>query len=331
MIILVTGADGLLGSNLVRSLLDRGYAVRAMIQPGRNTGTLDNLDIEKVIADLLDKESLTKAFSGADVVIHTAALVSIWPSRNLNAYRINVAGTQNVIDIVLETGIKRMIHVGTANTFGFGSKQSPGNETLPYEGYQYGLDYMDTKYTAHNLVLQAVKNDGLPALIVNPTFMIGPYDSEPASGAMIAAIYHGKIKGFPPGGRNYIHVKDAAEAIVNSITSGEISEAYILGHSNLNYQEIFSLIGKTFGAKSPGIAFPKWLILFVGQLGSVWGKISGRKPLISYPMARISCHEHYYNPAKAIRVLKLPQTPIHVAIQESFDWMKKAGIIDKHV
>lgn len=329
MVILVTGADGLLGSNLTRSLLVRGYSVRAMIQPGRKTGTLDNLDIERVSADLLDTESLTKAFAGVDVVIHTAALVSIWPSRNVNAYRINIEGTQNVIDKALENGVKRMIHVGTANSFGFGSKQSPGNETLPYEGDKYGLDYMDTKYSAHNLVLDAVKKYGLPALIVNPTFMIGPYDSEPASGAMISAIYHGKINGYAPGGRNYIHVKDAAEAIANSVTSGEIGEAYILGHSNLNYQEAFDLIGKTIGAKSPTFRIPKWLIHFVGLLGSAWGNLSGRKPMISYPMARISCHEHYYNPAKAISILKLPQTPIHIAIQESFDWMKKAGIIDE--
>ncbi|MCK4639930.1 MAG: NAD-dependent epimerase/dehydratase family protein [Candidatus Marinimicrobia bacterium] len=330
MLVLVTGADGFLGSNLVRSLLDKGYSVRAMLQHGRNTGTLDKLDIDKIYADLLDLKSLSDAFIGVDVVIHTAAFVSIWPSRNVISRRVNIDGTRNVIDTVLKTGVKRMIHVGTANTFGFGSKNSPGNETLPYDGYKYGLDYMDTKYAAHSLVLEAVKNRGLPALIVNPTFMLGPYDSEPSSGAMIVAIYKGKISGFVPGGRNYIYVKDVADAIVNAVTLGEVSEAYILGHSNLTYKEIFNLIANTIGVKPPAIKFPKWLIIFIGALGSAWGRIKGQKPIISYPMSRISCDEHYYDASKAISKLKLLQTPIEVAVRESFSWMKEKGFFDKH-
>jgi dihydroflavonol-4-reductase len=329
MKVLVTGADGLLGSNLVRELLEQGYAVRAGIQPGRQVPTLDGLEVEKAPLDILEPDSIAAALKNIDIIVHTAANTSVNPSRDAAVRRVNFDGTRNVIDAVLRCGVQRMVHVGTANTFGYGTRSEPGDESRAYRAGRYGVDYMDSKYAAHQLVMGAVDGQDLPAMVVNPTFMIGPYDYTPSSGAMIRAIYNQKIPFCAPGGRNYIAAKDVAQGIVSAIRQGEIGEAYIMGHQNLSYREMFNLIASTLEVKAPGVVLPKAVLILSGLFSSLWGNMSGKHPQITYAMARIACSDQYYSAGKAIAKLGLPQSPLDTAILESFEWMQQNGVIDR--
>ena len=198
MKILVTGADGLLGNNLVRELLSRNHEVSVLLLPNSPAHTLDQLDIERFYGNILKPEDIEKAIQGCDAVIHAAANTNIWPTRSAIIRKVNIDGTKNIINAALKANIKRMIYIGTANSFGFGSKQRPGHEKLPYASDKYGVDYMDSKLEAQKLVLKAVKDQGLPAITVNPTFMLGPYDTKPSAGALILAIYEAKSPGFCP-------------------------------------------------------------------------------------------------------------------------------------
>lgn len=328
-LIFITGADGLLGSNLVRELLKRNYRVRAMIQPGRKVNTLDGLDIERVEADLLNEASVTAAMNGAKYVFHVAASTSIWPNRNPMSGKVNIDGTKNVIQAAFANKIERMVYVGTANSFGFGTKEKPGTEENPYCSYHYGLDYMDTKYAAHQEVLKAVKENKINAVIVNPTFMIGPYDSMPSSGAMVIAVAQQKVPGFAPGGRNYICVKDAATGIANAATMGRNGESYIIGAHNLTYEEIFTKIAHVVGVKAPSFKAPKWLLLTMGRLNNLKAKITGKAPRVSYTMAQISCDAFYFSAAKAVKELELPQNPIEEGIKDAYDWFIENGYLKK--
>lgn len=319
--ILVTGADGFLGSNVVRELLSRGHKVKAFLHPESKSTTLDGLAIEVFKGDLLNANSIAEAAEGSDAIIHTAANTKTWPTRCAEHEAVNTVGTANVIAAVQKHGIKRLVYVGTANSFGSGPKENPGIEKNPYTSFKYRLGYMDSKYKAHTLVLKAIAK-GLPAIIVNPTFMFGPYDSRPSSGAMILAIYEGKLPASSPGGKNYIYVKDVAIGICNALTKGRIGESYILGHENLSYKEAFDLIAKTIGKKSPKLKLPGFIVLSYGLISSAISAITDKAPTVSLPMARISCHGHYYSAAKAIRELELPQTPITVAIEDAFNWFK---------
>lgn len=319
--ILVTGADGLLGSNLVRELLNREYQVRAFVQCGRKVNTLDDLAIEKVSGDILNTESVTRALQGCQYVIHAAACTNLWPMRNKFVREVNIQGTKNISACALEAGVERMVYVGTANSYGFGTKQSPGHEGNGYVAHKYEIDYMDSKYEAHQIVNASVKK-GLNAVIVNPTFMIGPFDSGPSSGAMIIALCKQRIFGFTGGGRNYVYVKDVAVAIANALTMGRIGHGYILGNANLSYKEAFGLIGNTLGVRPPQRKIPNWIVLVVGQLLTIKARLSGTPPIISYPLAKIALDDHYFTSQKAIEELKLPQTPLEVAIREAFEWFK---------
>ena len=315
-----------MGSNLVRELVIRGHKVRVLIQPGRALNTLDGLNLEKTEGDLLNFKSLKAAAGDVDAIFHTAASTSIWPSKSEIIDRVNIEGTRNILRLSRELDIKRLVHVGTANTFGFGTKENPGREDTAYKGIQYGLGYMDSKWEAHQLVMEAVK-EGVPALVVNPTFMVGPYDSVPNSGTMILAVYNKKIRGYTPGGRNYICVKDAVKGMVNALAMGKIGESYIIGNENLSYKEAFSKIASVLGVKPPGRIIPKWAVLAFGRLSSFKANITGTKPIVSYPMAKIACDDHYFSSEKAVKALNLPQSPIEEGILESFNWLKENGYL----
>jgi dihydroflavonol-4-reductase len=217
--ILVTGADGLLGSNLVRELLARKYTVRALLQPARNTATLNGLDIDARPGDLLDAASVLSAAQGCDAVIHAAALTTVWPARSSLIRAVNVTGTQNVLDAVDACNIRRLIYVGSASSFGFGTKVKPGSEGNAFVSHKYGLDYIDSKREAQNLVLAAASR-GLPCVVVNPTFMFGAFDSLVGPSAMIRALVHGQLPGHTTGGRNFVCVRDVATGIANALTMG---------------------------------------------------------------------------------------------------------------
>lgn len=320
MKILLTGADGLLGSNVVRELLNKKHEVTVFIEKNKTPTTLPTENITIVQGDILNSKEVSDAVSGNEYVIHCAANTNIWPTKSEIIRRVNVEGTENVIDACLEHNIERLISVGTANSFASGEIDQLGNENNNYKAFVYRLDYMDSKRLAQDLILDAVKLKGLKAIVVNPTFMIGPYDSKPSSGAMVLAVAHGKVPGFTPGGKNYINVKDAAVAIVNGLDHGRIGECYILGNENLTYQDMFNKIGVTINRKAPKRSLPAYVIKAIGKMSSIMGRAFNYTPTITHEIARLSCENHYYSSEKAVKELKLPQTPIENGVRECYNW-----------
>ncbi|WNJ18095.1 NAD-dependent epimerase/dehydratase family protein [Pontibacter sp. G13] len=326
--VFVTGGDGLLGSNLVRELISREYQVTVLVQPGRVVNTLDGLPIERVEGDLLDKAQLLEATKGFDYIIHVAAITAVWPSRGELYKRVNVDGVRTICEVALENKVERLVHVGSASSFGFGTKEAPGNEDSPWKSAQYKLDNIDTKSAGQKIVLKMVEEQGLPAVIVNPTFMIGPYDSKPSSGAMIVATYKQLMPGVTNGGKNWVYVKDVAVGISNALTMGRVGQCYILGHQNLSYKEAIQLIAKIVGKPAPTMSLPNFAVKTFGMLGTIYGNITNKAPRMTINMAKVACDGHYFSPAKAVKELALPQTPIEDAIQEAFDWFKANGYLD---
>lgn len=321
--VLITGGAGLLGSNTIRVLLERKYDVVALVEDGLTTFTIDKLPIQIITGDILDPNSYESIMSECDFVIHAAASTSVWPTRSETVNKINITGTQNICNSVKKLGLKKIVHVGTANTFGFGNSKNPGNEETAFNSKRYGLDYIDSKYKVHHWILDKIKSDNLPATIVNPTFMLGPYDSKPSSGEMVRNFYLGKIPGYTPGGRNFIYVKDAAIGVVNALEKGGIGESYILGHRNMNYKEFFALMSETLNCKAPKLSLPKWVFMIVAHLNVMFAKIGGFAPRTFPSLVHIAYDEQYFSPSKAVNEIDLPQTPIEQAVKECYTWLKE--------
>ena len=321
--ILVTGADGFLGNNVIRELLKRGYNVKGFLHLDHHTEATDELGIEQFHGDLLNESDVIKASFDCDFIVHTAASTSIWPARSALVRKVNIEGTRNIITASLQPHVKRLVYVGTASSFGFGTKENLGNETTPFISDKYSLDYIDSKKEAQDIVLKAVQNQDLQAIIVNPTFMLGPNDTKPSSGALLLALYERKIPGYTSGGRNFVHIKDAAMAIANALTQGRIGQCYILGNENLTYKEFYTLVGTALNVKPPGLYIPKPFILLFGLIMQTIARITGKSAEISLPVAKISTDSHFFSSQKAIDELGLPQTPMALAIEEAFAWFKE--------
>lgn len=330
MKILVTGPDGVLGSNLVRELLNRSHEVSVLLLEGTKSPTLEGLPITSYYGDILKPGSLDAPFENHDIVIHCAAATNVFPARNEFVNVVNIEGSRNIVNACLKHSIQRLIYVGTANSFSFGTtKDKPGVEDTPYASLRYGLDYMDSKRYAQDLILQAVKEEGLPAVVVNPTFMIGPYDSKPSSGQMILALHQGKVPGYTSGGKNYVAVKDVAVAIANAIDKGRVGECYILGNENLTYKEAFDKLAHAIGAKPPKLKLADIVVKSYGAINSSLAKLFKFNPAVTKELAIISCDHHYYSVEKAKKELDLPQTPIETAVKECFEWFRENGYLSK--
>lgn len=318
MRVLLTGASGFLGSHVARQLLQRGYEVRALLRSGSSTGTLDSLDIEYITGDIQDRATVVRAAEGCPYIIHAAALASVNPARNKAVWDINLNGTENILRAARLTDVERLVYVGTANVFGFGSKEQPGDETSAYMGGRYGLDYMDSKQAA----TQRVRQSGVLSVGVHPTFMLGPMDHKPTSGALLLALYNGQLAGIPAGGKNYVHVADVATATVNALTMGQIGEQYILGNQNLTYTEAFGLMAEVMVCRIPTFRVPKNLAWAIGQLGGLQYRLTGQPARLNPAMVAVANDGHYFTVQKAIDELHLPQTPVRNAIRDAFDWFR---------
>ena len=320
--VLVTGANGFLGRHLVAELCRRGYFVRALLRPGTPAPFPADWNIEYREADLTQPATLAGAANGCAAIVHAAALAQVNPARNPAVWAANLGGTEAVLGLARRAGVRRLVCVGTANVFGFGPKANPGDETRPYAGHRYGLDYMDSKRAATDLVLRAVAQEQLPAVLVHPTFMLGPQDAKPTSNALVLELWRGRLPGYPPGGKNYVHVRDVATATVNALTQGRVGESYILGNENLSYREAFGLMANVLGVSSPRWPIPAGLAVLYGGICDVKARLSGRPARLNAAMAAVANDGHYFNVQKARQELALPQTPIGQAVAEALDWFK---------
>lgn len=326
--VFVTGPDGLLGSNIVRELLSRNYEVKVLVFGSHEPITLKGLPIEIVQGDITNREQVIELSKGCDYFINAAAITDLWPARGAIYFRINVKGTENVIEAVLVNKMKRLVHVGSASSFGYGTIENPGDETTPFKSAKYKVDYIESKKLGQEKVLEAVKEKGLPALVVCPTFMMGPYDSKPSSGAMIIAIIQGKMPAFSSGGKNWVYVKDVSKGICNALTMGREGEAYILGGENLSYVDAVKRIAKAVGQKNPPrFVVPNVLLKLFGVMGTLSGAITKKAPKISINLAMLACDAHYFSPKKAVEELQMPQTPIEVGVKEAHQWFIENGYL----
>jgi dihydroflavonol-4-reductase len=328
--ILLTGATGFLGYHIARELLARRYVVRAFVRPGSDRKPIlsiasDAQSVEFVEGDILDATAVRRAAKGCAAVIHAAANTQVNPARDPAIWAVNKIGTENIIAAVRAENLRRLVYVGTANVFGFGPKAQPGHEKSAYAGQRYGLDYMDSKEAATQLVREAAHKHDVPALLVHPSFLVGPHDVKPSSGAMLLAVAKRQVVGYPAGGKNFIYVRDAAIGVCNALTVGRVGQSYILGHENLTYREAFRLMAEVAGVRPPLVNLPLWLSRWYGQFADWNTRRTGKPGLVNSNMVLVASDGHYFSSQKAIEELKLPQTPIRQAIEEAHRWFRETG------
>ena len=327
--VLVTGANGMLGTHICKELLKQQYEVHAFILPGQDSSLLQDKSIKIVEGDVLNSEQLDSVVAEVDAVIHVAALTDVWPRRSERVCRVNYQGALNVAAAVRKNNLQRLVYISSASAFGHGTLQEPGNEHSAYALSGFGIDYIQSKYDAQVKLLQLHQSESLPVIVVNPTFMIGAYDANLTSGRMVLQLVKGKVPGYSKGGKNFVAAADVAVAAVNALQMGRLGECYIAGNENLTYKGFFAKVKSSIGLEGKLFPMPSWIVLLFGAVSSIMARLLNNKPQLSYSMARFSLLQQYYSSTKAQDELAMPQTPIETAVQSCVAWYRANGILEK--
>jgi dihydroflavonol-4-reductase len=322
--VLVTGATGLLGANVVRALLQAGHAVRAGVRASSNRLALEGLPVEMSLLALDEPASVAGAVAGCDAVVHAAA--AVWIGRSGRAWmeRVNVDGTETVCRAALANGILRMVHVSSVDALGIRSFEHPADEECRPNLAYLGCPYVDTKRAAEEVVLRHV-GQGLPAVIVNPGFMLGPWDTRPTSGRMILEIARGWAFLAPRGGNCFLDVRDAAIGVLAALERGQVGRRYILGGQNLTYVDAWRRIARIVGRRGPLGTAPTAGTWLIGRAAGWWGRLSGEEPVINPVSVAMGELPHFFDSARARTELGFPETDFELAVSDAWRWFREHG------
>jgi dihydroflavonol-4-reductase len=327
MTVLVTGANGFIGSNVVRELLKDGADIRVTIRKDSDTQNIDDLDVEKVYCDIRDKESVKKALKGCDTLYHTAAYFAHWAPNKKLFYEINVEGTKTLLEEALSQGLKKVVYTSTSNTIGSHGAGNFVNEEAEFNGWEAGDHYAISKYLAE-IEAKKICEKGLPLVIVNPTLVIGVRDRKPTpSGALIVDIANRAMPGYIDGAINVIDVEDVALGQIQAAEKGRIGERYLFGNENLYVKDFFKLIADIAGVEPPQRKIPYKVALLLGYLFQMGSRITKKPPIVSVSQVRLGKMGEHFDCSKAINELGLKQTPIKKTIEKAINWFRENGYI----
>ncbi|ASB48880.1 NAD-dependent epimerase/dehydratase family protein [Alkalitalea saponilacus] len=315
--ILVTGANGLLATNIIKLLIEKGYSVIGLLRRAESYIGMTDKKLTLVEGDFTNSSTLDRILPQCDAVIHAAALTSQGISSYQPYYEINVKATESLVKSSIKHQVKKFIYVSTANVFGYGTKTSPGNETRPQKHPFTLSNYAKSK--AESEKRMAIYSGKIDIITVNPTFLLGAYDGKPSSGRIILMALRKKIIFYPPGGKNFIHVEDAAEGVIKAMKIGKPNENYLLAGENLSYYEFLKKLINITGQKSILVRIPSLVLKIAGFFGSLLQK-SGIAADLNLVNAKILTIENYYSNDKAEKNLGLKVRPIEMAINDSINW-----------
>jgi dihydroflavonol-4-reductase len=316
--VLVTGASGFIGGAVARALVAKRVAVRVLLRPGTAPNVPDPSQVEIVLGDLRDGDSVRRAAEGCAAIFHVAALYSFSADRAA-LYETNVGGTRHAIAAARTVGA-RLVYTSSISTIG-----GMRGKTLPDEAQDAGAaapgPYKHSKWQAEQVVREEVAR-GLDAVIVNPTFPIGWGDVKPTpTGALIRDFLAGRMPAYLHTGMNVVDVDDVAEGHWLALHHGQRGERYILGHVNLTMRELLEQLAAVSGRAMPRLRVPHALALGLAYVDALIPSRRGRAriPLEGVRTAR---EIRFASSARAVRELGLPQTPIRTALGKAVRWFQ---------
>lgn len=323
---LITGGAGHLGNALVRELLDQGEKVRVLILPGEKTVSLEGLDVEKVEGNILDLESLKRAMDGIRRVFHMAGLVGIIKDQTDLMRRVNIGGTENVIQVAREAGVERMIYTSTVHALKASDDGGPTDESLGFNTENPHGDYDSTKAEASVLVQQAVK-DGMDAVITCPTGVIGPYDFNRSElGGFILSWMKKTLPLSIEGQYDFVDVRDVAIGHRLAAEKGRKGEAYLLTGHQITITHFRELVHEAAGFRLPLVTVPNWLTRAAVPLAEAYYRITKTRPrFTSYALYTLQGNS-VFSSRKALMELGYSPRPIEETMRDTVAWWRKNSL-----
>lgn len=335
---LVTGGTGLVGNNVVRLLAslreaDHHVSVRCLVRPrrgphdGQPTAPLREfagVTVELVEGDLADPIVLERACAGVDAVIHAAATVHVGWTGLEDMRRVNVEGSRCVARAARHTGA-RLVHVSSVDAIGLRSDGQPADEETACGGL-LECPYVVTKREAEQAVLGEVER-GLDAVIVNPVYMLGPWDWKPSSGRMLLEVASGRGLLAPPGGNDFADVRDVAAGVLSALDRGRCGKRYILGGWPLRYIDAWRVFATVAGRRPPwGEARPRWIAI-AGRVGDLVARVTGREGPVNSAATGMSLLSHHFSFERAATELGYSIRPFEPTVEDAWRWFVEYGTV----
>lgn len=324
--VLVTGASGFVGSAVAAKLVERGFSVRALVRATSPRTHLAGLDLEYVQGDLRDAETIRPAMAGVRYLFHVAADYRLW-ARDRNEIVINnVTGTRVMMEEALHAGVERIVYTSSVATLAVQRDGTSVDETVPLDELKAIGAYKRSKVAAERLVERMIAQQGLPAVIVNPSTPIGPRDVKPTpTGRIIVEAALGRIPAFVDTGLNLVHVDDVAQGHLAALDRGKIGERYILGGQNVQFSEMLAVIANLIGRRPPRVRLPRSAIVPLALAAETVARFTGREPFVTMDALRMSKYRMFFTAAKAERDLGFTARPFTDALTDAIRWFRDAG------
>ncbi len=323
----VTGVAGFVGAAVARTLAASGRRVRGVVRASSPRANLADFPGELAEADLRDPAAVTKAMDGATELFHVAADYRVWAPDPEEIVRNNRAMTEVVMRAALAANVARVVYTSSVATI-LPLDEGSADENRPARPEQATGAYKRSKVIAERLVERMVAEDGLPAVIVNPSTPIGPRDVHPTpTGRIIVEAANGGMPAFVDSGLNLVHVDDVAAGHLLAAEKGRLGERYILGGEDVPLAAMLAEIAQRCGRRPPKVQLPVAPLFPLAWAAEQWARVSGREPFLTLDSLRMARHHMYYTSAKAARELGYAVRPWQEAVGDALDWFRAAGMV----
>ncbi len=329
--VLVTGASGFVGSAVARALKARGADVVCLVRQSSARGNLNDLSAQLSYGDMRDQASVQAAANGARYLFHVAADYRIWARDPEEIVSANREGTEAVMRAALACGVERIVYTSSVATLGpkpGADKDAPADETGALTPQTAVGAYKRSKVIAERIVEAMVAEQGLPAVIVNPSTPIGPRDIKPTpTGRVIVEAANGKIPAFIDTGLNLVHVDDVADGHLKALERGKIGERYILGGQDVTLSQMLADIAEQVGREAPTTKLPRKPLYPLAVLFEAVAQITGKEPMLTVDALNMAKRRMFYSSAKAERELGYATRPYLEGIKDALTWFHAHGYV----
>jgi dihydroflavonol-4-reductase len=325
--VLVTGAAGFVGSAVARAVLATGRPVRTIARPSSDRRNLTEQGIEVIEGDLRDPDAITRAMTGVGHIYHVAADYRLWARDPEEIVRNNRITTTNVMRAALQAGVQRVVYTSSVATL-VPDAAGPADETRAATEATVIGAYKRSKVVAERLVEALVREQGLRAVIVQPSTPIGPRDVKPTpTGRIIVEAANGKMPAYLDSGLNLIHVDDVAAGHLLAMEHGRIGERYILGGQDVMLGDMLGEIARIVGHKPPTVALPRGPLFPLAWANEQIARMTGKDPFLTLDSLRMAKYRMFFSSAKAEAELGYRARPHAEALKDAIDWFRQAGMI----
>lgn len=325
--ILVTGATGFLGGHLVARLLDDDHRVRILCRSEPKKTIFDQDRVEIVRGELTDAPSLEAAVAGCRQVYHVAGRVDFQPKDDRLLRAVNIDGTRNLLTACREAGVERVVHVSSVSTIGAArDPDHPLSEKDFGQGLGTDLPYPRSKLAGERVALEFAEQ-GLPVVIANPTFIIGPNDPGYSSArTVISFVQRQTWIGLNRGGMGATDVRDVAAGLVLAMERGRPGERYIIGGHNVRLPEYHATLGRLTGLRPPRIRVHPHVAIPLARVGQLGYRLIGRRPFVGPGDVRLGRHWWFYDYRKAQQELGLECRSVEDSLRDTLTWLAEEGL-----